>query len=46
MVRQITSSITKYHHCMGKLPTEMVATVEDIIDNYSAFAHPDTELKQ
>ena len=45
-VRQITSSITKYHHCMGKLPSETVAMVEDIIHNYSAFADPYTELKQ
>ena len=45
-VRQITSPITKYHHCMGKLPAETVATVEDVINNYSAFADPYTELKQ
>ena len=45
-VRQITSSITKYHHCVGKLPVETVATVEDVIDNYGTFADPYTELKQ
>ena len=45
-VRQITSSTTKYHHCVGKLPAETVATVEDIIDNYTDFADPYTELKQ
>ena len=48
-VRQITSPITKYHHCVGKLPAETVATVatvEDVINNYSAFADPYTELKQ
>ena len=45
-VCQITSSTTKYHHCVGKLPVETVATVEDIIDNYSSFADPYTELKQ
>ena len=33
-VRQITSPITKYHHCVGKLPTETVVTVEDVINNY------------
>ena len=32
--RQITSPITKYHHCVGKLPTETVVTVEDVINNY------------
>ena len=42
-VHQITPPITKYHHCMGKLPAE---TVEDVINNYSAFADPYTELKQ
>ena len=45
-VRQITSSITKYHHCVGKLPAETVATVEDVIENYGTFADPYTELKQ
>ena len=45
-VRQITSPITKYHHCVGKLPAETVATVEDVIDNYGTFADPYTELKQ
>ena len=30
-VRQITSSVTKYHHCVGKLPAETVATVEDVV---------------
>ena len=45
-VRQITSPITKYHHSVGKLPAETVATVEDVINNYSAFADPYTELKQ
>ena len=32
-VCQITSPITKYHHCMGKLTREMVATVEDVVNN-------------
>ena len=45
-VRQITSSITKYHHCVGKLPAETVATVEDVVNNHTAFADPYTELKQ
>ena len=45
-VRQITSPITKYQHCVGKLPAETVATVEDVINNYSAFADPYIELKQ
>ena len=45
-VRQITSPIFKYHHCMGKLPAETVATVEDVINNYLAFTDPYTELKQ
>ena len=45
-VHQIMSPITKYHHCVGKLPAETVATVEDVINNYTAFADPYTELKQ
>ena len=45
-VCQITSPITKYHHCMGKLTREMVATVEDVVNNYAAFTDPYTELKQ
>ena len=45
-VHQITSSITKYHHCVGKLPTETVATVEDVVNNHMAFTDPYTELKQ
>ena len=44
-VRQITSSVTKYHHCVGKLPAETVATVEDVVNNYAAYADPYTELK-
>ena len=44
-VRQIMSSVTKYHHCMGKLPTETVATVEDMVNNYATYADPYTELK-
>ena len=39
------SSVTKYHHCMGKLPAETVATVEDIVNNYATYADPYTELK-
>ena len=45
-VRQITSSVTKYHHCVGKLPAEKVATVEEMVNNYTAYANPYTELKR
>ena len=45
-VRQITSPITKYHHCVGKLPAETVATVKEVVNNHTAFADPYTELKQ
>ena len=45
-VRQITSSVPKYHHCVGKLPAETVATVEDMVNNYAAYADPYKELKQ
>ena len=41
-VRQITSSLTKYHHCVGKLPAETLATVEDVVNNYAAYADPYT----
>ena len=40
------SSVKKYHHCVGKLPAVTVATVEDMVNNYAAYANPDTELKQ
>ena len=46
VVRQITSSVTKYHHCVGKLPAETLATVEDVVNNYAAYADLYTELKQ
>ena len=40
-VHQIMSPpITKYHHCVGKLPAETVATVEDLVNNYEAFTDP------
>ena len=45
-VHQIMSPITKYPHCMGKLPAETVATVEDVVNNYVAFTNPYTEFKQ
>ena len=45
-VRQIMSPITKYHHCVGKLPAETVASVEDVMNNFTSFADPYTELKQ
>ena len=44
--RNITSPVTKYHHCMGKLPAETVVTVEDVVNNYANFADPYAELKQ
>ena len=46
VVRQITSSVTKYHHCVGKLPAETLATVEDVVNNYAAYTDLYTELKQ
>ena len=39
-VHQITSSVTKYHHCLGKLPAETVATVEDVVNNYAPTPTP------
>ena len=45
-VCQITTSVTKYHHCMGKLTAKTVATVEDVVNNYAAYADPYKELKQ
>ena len=41
--RNITSPVTKYHHCIGKLPAETLGTVEDLVNNY---ADPYAELKQ
>ena len=45
-VRQIMSSVTKYHRCMGKLPAETVATVEDVVNNYATYTDPYTERKR
>ena len=38
--------VTKYLHCVGKLPAETVAMVEDVVNNYVDFADPNTELKR
>ena len=38
-VRQIASSTMKYHYCVGKLPAETVAMVEDLVNNH-AFNAP------
>ena len=46
IVCQIMSPITKYHHCLGKLPAETVASVEDVVNNFTLFADHYTELKQ
>ena len=45
-VRNITSPLTKYHHCVGKLPQETVASIEDVVNNFAAFNDPYEELKQ
>ena len=45
-VRQITSPITKYHHCVSKLPQETVASIEDVVNNFTAFNDPYRELKE
>ena len=45
-VRNITSALTKYHHCVGKLPQETVACIEDVVNHFAAFNDPYEELKQ
>ena len=45
-VRNITSPLTKYHHCVGKLPQETVASIEDVVNHFAAFNDPYEELKQ
>ena len=45
-VRQITSPITQYHHCVRKLPQETVASIEDVVNNFTAFNDPYRELKE
>ena len=44
-VSQIMSPVTKYHHCVGKLPAETVASVEAVM-NFALSADPYAELKQ
>ena len=44
--RNIVSPLTKYHYCVGKLPVETVASIEDVVNNFTAFADPYEELKQ
>ena len=38
--------LTKYHHCVGKLPIETVASIEDVMNNFGVFADPYEELKK
>ena len=45
-VRNITSPLTEYHHCVGKLPQETVASIEDVVNNFEASNDPYKELKQ
>ena len=42
----IVSLLTKYHHCVGKLPVETVASIEDVMNNFALLANPYKELKQ
>ena len=44
--RNIVSPLTKYHHCVGKLPVETVASIEDVVNNFTAFADLHEELKK
>ena len=45
-VKQITLPITKYHHCVSKLPQETAASIEDVVNNFTAFNDPYRELKE
>ena len=38
--------LTKYHHCVGKLPVETVASIEDVVNNFTVFAGYYKDLKQ
>ena len=42
----IISPLTKYHHCVGKLPVETVASIEDVVNNFMAFMDLYEELKK
>ena len=42
----IVLPLTKYHHGMGKLPVETVASIEDVVNNFMAFTDPYKELKK
>ena len=43
--RNIVSPLTKYHHCVGKLLQETVATIEDVVNHFAPFTDPFKELK-
>ena len=44
--RNITTPLTKCHHCMSKLPQEIVAIIKDVVNHFTAFNDPYEELKQ
>ena len=42
---QITSPVTKYHHVIGLILSELVESIEDMVNNYTAYVDPYEELK-
>ena len=44
-LRQIMSPVTKYHHVIGLILSDLVESIEDVINNYTAYVDPYEELK-
>ncbi len=43
--RNITSTVTKYHYCVGKIPAETIDSIEDLVNDFASFNDPYEELK-
>ena len=44
--RNITSQVTKYHYCVGKVPADMIDSIEDLVNDFASFNDPYEELKR
>ena len=44
--RNITSQVTKYHYCVGKVPADMIDSIEDLVNDFASFHDPYEELKR
>ena len=39
-LRQITSPVTKYYNVIGLILSDLVESIEDVVNNHSAFVDP------